>query len=144
MGYLHASAFFGASTGGGGGGAQLTNDYFNQTIYAGGSASCGLKFSRNGALTNTKTLGDVALTNWWLPTASTIGDSYEVKCTLTSGTFSTGVDATWQTISTDREFTVSVGSNSFKAATFNCDIRRISDSVVVASATFTIEADTTL
>jgi hypothetical protein len=93
-------------------------------------------------LVNTNGAGNVSLTNWWLPTTSTIGDSYEVKCTLSSGSFSTGTSGTWQTISTDRDFTVSVGTNGYKIATFNADIRRISDSVVVASATYTIEADT--
>jgi hypothetical protein len=129
---------------GGSGGAQLTSASFSDYRSGLSSASCGLTFSRNGTLTNTNSAGNVALTNWWLPTTSTIGDSYEVKCTLSSGTFSTGTSGTWQTISTDRAFTVAVSSSGFvKAATFNADIRRISDSVVVASATFTIEADTT-
>lgn len=143
MGMLVGAGLFPAS--GGSGGAQLTSDYLSEFISGGASALCGLRFSRNGALVNLLGLGNVSLTNWWLPTTSTIGDSYEVKCTLSSGTFSTGTSGTWQTISTDRDFTVSVtGSGRSKSATFNADIRRISDSVVVASATFTIEADTTI
>lgn len=144
MGILHAAAFFGASSGGGGGGgAQLTSAYYSEIRPSAGSALCGLRFSRNGGLTNLLGLGNVALTNWWLPTTATIGDGYEVKCTLSSGLFSTGVSGTWYTISADRDFTVSVSaSNQYRQATFNCDIRRISDSTVVASATFTIEADT--
>lgn len=143
MGMLAGAGLFPATSGGGG--AQLTNAYLSEYISGGASASCGLRFSRNGALVNLLGLGDVSLTNWWLPTTTVIGDSYEVKCTLSSGTFSSGTSGTWQTISADRDFTVSVsGSGRFKIATFNADIRRISDSVVVASATFTIEANTTV
>lgn len=140
MGMLVGAGLFPAS--GGSGGAQLTSASFFDGTPGGPSASCGLRFSRNGALVNLLGAGDVSLTNWWLPTTTIIGDSYEVKCTLSSGTFSSGTSGTWQTISTNRDFTVSVGTNAYKAATFNADIRRISDSVVVASATFTIEADT--
>ena len=140
MSLLVGAGLFPATSGGGG--AQLTSAAFFDGSVGGPSASCGLRFSRNGALVNTNGAGNVSLTNWWLPTTSTIGDSYEVKCTLSSGSFSTGTSGTWQTISTDRDFTVSVGTNGYKIATFNADIRRISDSVVVASATYTIEADT--
>lgn len=140
MSLLVGAGLFPAS--GGSGGAQLTSASFFDGSVGGASASCGLRFSRNGALVNTNGAGDVSLTNWWLPTTSTIGDSYEVKCTLSSGSFATGTSGVWQTISTNRDYSVSVGSNDYKQATFNADIRRISDSVVVASATFTIEADT--
>ena len=140
MGMLVGAGLFPAS--GGSGGAQLTSASYYVNEPGGSSASCGLTFSRNGSLTNTRSTGNVSLTNWWLPTTTTIGDSYEVKCTVSSGTFSTGTSGTWQTISADRAYTVSCGIDGVKEATFNADIRRISDSVVVASATFTIAVST--
>jgi hypothetical protein len=133
MGYIHASSFFGASTGGGGGGgAQLTSADYSEPM----ATFQTLRFARNGGLSLIGSIsGTTALVNWWLPTNSTIGDSYEVKCTLTSGTFATGVSGTWYTINTNRDF----GVGESRTALFNCQIRRLSDSVVVASGTFSLD-----
>lgn len=131
MSYISAAGFFGSTTGGGGGGAQLTSAEF----YYPGESSATMRFSRNGGLSVIGSgSGTTNLTNWWLPTTTTIGDGYEVKCTLTAGVFSTGVSGTWYTISANRDFSVVYP----RGAIFNCQIRRISDSVVVASATFSL------
>lgn len=133
MSYIGSASFFGATSGGGsGGGAQLTTGGY---AYPGESFAT-LRFARNGGLSVIAAAsGTLNLTNWWLPTTTTVGDSYEVKCTITSGAFSTGGSGTWYTISTNRDF--SVGVEGY--ASFTCQIRRLSDSTVVASATFDLD-----
>jgi hypothetical protein len=140
MSIIHSVAFFPQSTGGGGGGVQLFDGSYSRL--SAGSASCGLAFYSDGTLQNTKSPGGtVSLENWFTPTTGSIGADYEVKCTLTSGTFSTGTSGVWQSLSSTRNFAVSVTAPDYKQAIFNCDIRRVSDSVLMASATFTIEAE---
>lgn len=132
MSYIAAAGFFGSTTGGGGGGAQLTSAGYGFS----GETFATLRFARNGGLSVIDSgSGTTNLTNWWLPTTTDIGDGYEVKCTLTYGAFSDATSGTWYTISANRDF--SVGEDRY--ALFTCQIRRISDSVVVASATFSLD-----
>lgn len=136
MSYICASSFIGASSaGGGGGGAQLTSAVYQRI----GRSYLTMRFARDGGLSIIDPIsGTTDLVNWWLPTNATIGDSYEVKCTVYAGAFSSGTSGTWYTISTNRDF--SVGFESF--ADYTCQIRRISDSTVMASATFTLDTST--
>lgn len=140
MSIIAAASFFGASAGGGGGAQLFNGSYYDSNA---GSSYCGIRFNTDGTLTNTLSLGNVALVNWWTPTTTNIGSNYEVKCTLSSGSFTVGTSGSWFAISSNREYAVSTAVSN-KVATFNCDIRRISDAVVVASAIFTIEADSGL
>lgn len=92
--------------------------------------------NRNG--TYTLPFGDSA--NWVTPATSTIGDAYEVRAQLVSGTTPTGAALNdWLTISEARFWTVGIT----QSCVLNVEIRRAADSVVVASnGTVTVQSDT--
>lgn len=67
-----------------------------------------------------------------------VNTAYEVRFTQVSGQApTTGTLNTWQALSTDRElgYTITTNGYSSKIGVFTIEIRRVSDSVVVASAT---------
>lgn len=75
----------------------------------------------------------------WL--ASGLNSDFESRATLLTGTLTSGTTGTWQVLSTSREWTVAfTGANGNKECSFTLEIRRVSDSVVVATATITLRA----
>jgi len=70
---------------------------------------------------------------WYTPTTGSIGNTYEIRVTATSGTFTSGTVGSWLALSSVRTWTVS--SNTLKTVTFTIEIRVASTSEVVATTT---------
>lgn len=123
------------------GGMQLS-----ETMISPQDARTGIKLDSDGTLyyldSATRSGGMSAwgsLGTWLLSGANT---DYEVRVTKNSGSaLTTGTVGTWQVLSTDREFLYTITTNGFvqKIGNFTVEVRRVSDSVVVASATFDME-----
>lgn len=84
-----------------------------------------------------------AISGEWLTVGT--GADFECFCTLNSGTLNSGTTGTWMALSTTRAWTClftsgSAGSNS---ASITVQLRRVSDSVVVSSATISLTATLT-
>lgn len=107
-----------------------------------GLAICGIRLGTDGTATNVRlVLGNQAITGeWGRPITASIGSSYEARVTLTSGTLTTGTTGSWLALSSQRDWDVQRNTIGSKACTFTLEIRRVSDSVVVASASYTITA----
>lgn len=77
---------------------------------------------------------------WVSPANSGNAALYEARATLTSGTFTSGTAGSWLALSSTRSWNVTQGSAGTKTAVFTLEIRRVSDSVVVASVSITLTA----
>jgi len=114
-----------------------TVNLFDQAISP-ANATTSYALNNNGTAT-TLGLGSGAIT--WLTGGS--ASSYEARMTVTSGAFTSG-DATgsWLNLGTSRFWTLteSFNGNVSQTVTGTIEIRRVSDSVVVASASVTMES----
>lgn len=77
--------------------------------------------------------------NWTWLTAGNNSD-VEVRATLNSGALTSGTTGTWQNLSSTRTWTVTRTTVGTGTANLTIQIRRVSDSVVIDSATVTITA----
>lgn len=131
------------------GGVQLTGASYSSS--AGGTDAIYLILKSNGQFNLVKSSGTTALTNWFSPTTTSIGNSYEVKAVVTSGSLDAGTSGTWYTISADRTFGIDTAGTTpppdyiyepdSQSVTFTLTIRRLSDSVVMAEQNFTLNSE---
>ena len=70
---------------------------------------------------------------WYTPTTTSVGSTYEIRVTATTGTFSTGTTGSWLALSSARSWTVN--TNTSKSVTFTIEIRVTSTSTVVGTST---------
>lgn len=82
--------------------------------------------------------GTVSISGEWLLVGA--NSAFEARATLVSGTLTAGTTGSWLALSTRREWTVAKTTLGSKACTFTVEIRRVSDSVVVDSATIILIA----
>jgi hypothetical protein len=75
-----------------------------------------------------------ALLEAWLDSGS--AGSFEARATLLSGALTTGTTGVWQALSTTRTWTATLAS-------IKIEIRRVSDGVILDTATISLEADAT-
>ena len=85
-------------------------------------------------------------TDWVIPHGANVGALFEVRYTTHSGdalTSQASTENTWIALSSDRTYSLFNGDIGTDSSVQTVEIRRISDSVVVASAiiTFTAEVD---
>lgn len=107
-----------------------------------GTAQCGIRLGTDGTATNTRSaIGNQAISGEWArPIDAGNGALYEARVTVTSGTLTAGTTGSWLALSSQRDWYVERSTLGSKACTFTLEIRRVSDSVVVASASYTITA----
>jgi hypothetical protein len=88
-----------------------------------------------------QTDGDVLVTGSsvpdWLTPAVSPGD-YEVRMTVTSGAFDFGTVDTWLSLAIERQW-LETANNGTESASGTLEIRRASDSVVLASSSVTLQ-----
>lgn len=107
------------------------------------------RFSLTNAGLATKTesgSGTTTLGNWVTPTGSA-GAAYEARATVTSGALTSGTTGSWLALSTTREwecYATYTGGVVVETATITVEIRRASDSVVLATATGIVLTATSL
>lgn len=118
----------------------------DQHLVLGGaaSASCSLQLNSSGTfrVENLRD-ADLELSNW-LKTG--LNSAYAARVTVLTGALTSGSGAgSWLVLSSNRAWTVSANAPSPGAASaavsFTLEIRRVSDSVVIASCTVSLSAD---
>lgn len=78
----------------------------------------------------------------WTNNPSTVGN-YECLATLTSGTLQSGTTGAWMSLSTDRVWAEGAPAGTIQSCSFTIEIRRVSDAVVLATASITLRCDRT-
>lgn len=123
----------------------LAGGSYTDTELDPGTAICGIRLAADGTATNVRNAqGNQAISGEWArPIDAGNGALYEARVTVTSGTLTTGTTGTWLALSSQRDWDVQRSTVGSKACTFTLEIRRVSDSVVVASASYTITATIT-
>lgn len=80
----------------------------------------------------------------WITPKSNMS-AYECRATLQLGSLSSGTTGAWQSLSTTRSWSkVAVPGTGIQQAAFLLEIRRASDSVVVASTQISLSAESTV
>lgn len=115
----------------------------NTTAQVGGTVRAGFNFSTDGTYGAYDTTGQfiVAEGDWVDPGAVGIGSDYEIRCTTISGTLAVGNTGVWEALSSAREYSVQRATNGTTTYSGTIEIRRASDSVVVASVTMSLSAE---
>lgn len=105
-----------------------------------------IRYNTDGSVTVDKgNVGSYTNIGWASPTSTGIGSDYEIKATKTSGnSFSTPTGptlGTWHSLSSSRQWTLSVGPNNYpeiKDCTLSIQIRDSATSTVQDTATITM------
>ena len=128
--------------------AGPTSGYDGATATAlniGGTASATLNFNTNGTITLTATgtpTGSLP-SDWYLPTTTSIGNSYWVRAQLNSGPAVTGTVGSWLALTSARSWTQSAsGGNTNTSVLFMEISSSATGTPVVASGLITVEAVT--
>jgi hypothetical protein len=114
-------------SGGGGGSVSINNQTLVRTSLHG--TPCQYNLNADG---NVYGPTAAALLEAWLDSGS--AGSFEARATLLSGALSTGTTGVWQVLSTTRTWTAALAS-------IKIEIRRVSDGVILDTATISLEAD---
>lgn len=112
---------------------QLTDDTAFHEVNDPSDATASYSLNSGGTVSGTGISGYS-----WLLIGS--NSDYEARATLLSGTLTSGTTGSWQALSTTRTWTrnrTTIGQNT---ASITLEIRRVSDSVVLDSATITLDA----
>lgn len=115
---------------------------------AAGAATCNLLFNTDGTITNTGSATNNSTgfpCSWYQPTTASIGNSFWVRSTLTSGTFTTDPSAgTWLALSSVRTWTRNASSGNRQTAVATFEIAAdAAGTQIVYSGTITVVADGT-
>lgn len=125
-----------------GGRANITNQTITDTRISPDSATATYSLNTNGTASQfTSAFGTLAITGeWWSAgTVTGIGNNYEARWTVVSGTPSGAATGTWLALSTARSWTVTRSSVGTTSVVGTVEIRPTGGSVVT-TATITIEA----
>lgn len=112
-----------------------------------GTAFASMGFGTTGARIRTETLNAVSVNvagQWWSQWPVTdIGNSYQIRATLVSGTAPTGPalgSTTWHNLSTYREWSHTRSGAGTSGGVIEVSIRDTATSTIRATASYTIEA----
>ena len=121
----------------------VSDQSYSDTNDCGGGACSGItryRLNSSGVVEKfTLTANSYSTLETWLIVGS--NSDYQSRVTVTSGTLTSGTTNTWQALSTSREWELAgaVGGGTYTdTCIFTIEIRRVSDSVVVDSATITL------
>lgn len=106
-----------------------------------GTSSAGYELNADGIAYEGVNGSYSAISGEWLLAGS--ASDFEVRATLNSGTTPSGTLGSWVALSTTRTWELSAPSGQVRSCELTVEIRRASDSTVVATATITIDADNT-
>lgn len=107
----------------------------------GGAASTTFRLNTDGTITATGNLTSYSDTNWYEPTTTGIGSSYQVQVTATGDTSSlSGTLNSYQTISSARSWTLFTAAET-KGVTLSVSIRDVATSTVQDTATITMSVE---
>lgn len=81
----------------------------------------------------------------WISPKGSASDFYEARATVTSGSLTSGTAGSWLPLGTTRTWTkTATPGTGVQTCVFTLEIRRASDSVVVDTATITLQAESTV
>lgn len=104
-----------------------------------GVSSVSINFQRDGDVIAAG--GTPGAGAWIDPRSSTVGDGYEIRATLNSGSSpASGTIGSWQALSSTRAWSWSRSGVGSTLANVTFEIRRASDSVVVVSQAVSVDA----
>lgn len=107
----------------------------------GGTSQVTFTLNTNGTITATGNLTSYSDTNWYEPTTTGIGSSYQVQVTAGGDTSSlTGTLNSYQTISSARSWTLSTSSIQ-QSVTLSVSVRDVATSTVQDTATITMTVE---
>ena len=113
-------------------------------VQLGGLASAEFRLNTNGTITTTGNLTSYSDTNWYEPTTTGIGSSYQVQVTASGDTSSlTGTLNSYQTISSARSWTLETSSIQ-QSVTLSVSVRDVATSTVQDTATITMTVESGL
>jgi hypothetical protein len=143
---IHAAAVSAAKAGAGGGSGGDGDVSISDTEVDTGnqypnSATAGYRLNANGNVERTIDGSNWTIIDVWLNSGAA-GD-YQVRLTPTSGTFDTGTTGSWLTLSSTRPWTKSIvpgGGSGLESAEGTLEIRRVSNLVVLDTATLKLTA----
>lgn len=117
-------------------------DYIVDDAVGSGTATASVSFNSNGEVVEDG-LGGTVTSNWRTPTLVDVGADFEIKFELVSdgSGVSTPTLSTWHVLNTARQIIASRGTVGVETGQYTYEIRRISDSEVVASGSITVTAE---
>lgn len=120
-------------------GAVVTIKAGDVSYLASGDAAV-LQFNRAGTLNMQNLSGALDTSDWISPKSASVGDGYDIRCTLNSGSLDPGSSATssWLQLNASRYWYVQRASPGTSAASVTVEIRPHGGGAVLASATKTI------
>lgn len=117
----------------------------NQSIedFTGGAraATAGYRLTSTGLAQSLINLTFSTLETWCTPTAEAV--NYEALITVTSGSLTSGTTGSYVALSTTQTWTLNANIGINALCIFTVQIRRVSTSTVLATATITLNADAT-
>lgn len=121
--------------GGGGspGGASITNQLQSRNTTTPTAATAQYVLNSSGQAQRIDDDGTTNISGEWL--VSGAASDYEVRATVNSGSLTSGPTGSWESLGTTRTWTLTRASVGTSSCVLLVEIRRVSDSVVVTSAT---------
>lgn len=105
------------------------------------AATAGIIFNSNG----TYAASDGAPSgNWFSPTTTGVGGSYEIRWTTTSGSLDSGTAGSWLALSSNRTFSITQSTPGNKTCVGTVEIRDTATSTVQTTCTVTLYAEVSL
>lgn len=123
--------------------AFLQNVTRSGTAVSPANATASFRMNSSGVAQSAPTSGTYADEFTWLTEGA--NSDFESRMTTVSGSLTSGTAATWEALSTTRTWSRNRTSDVAGTTTYvgTLEIRRVSDSVVVASCTITLNATVT-
>lgn len=122
--------------------SHLAGVNFYRVTIAPADNKVGVKLEAAGTTRTYTTASGYLLRGTWL--TSGLNSDYEARIVRNSGTvLDVGAENTWEALTSDKEYAYVTTDDFyvFKQGNFTLQIRRVSDSLVVAEHTFTMECD---
>lgn len=118
------------------GGASLSIKA-GDVLFASAGDEAVLQFNRAGTMQMYHLAGANDTSDWVTPKTGTVGDAYEIRCTLHSGTLTGGsaLTGTWLQLNSNRYWSVFRASPGTSVANVTIEIRPFGGGAVLASAT---------
>lgn len=118
---------------------SITNQNLINVTFSPTNSTQTYRLNSNGKVYDVKN-GTASLIEDWV-TPNSAASNYECFVTVTSGTLSSGTSGSWLSLGTTRDWSVTQTAIGVKTCVFTVDIRKISTTTVLDSATITIEAE---
>lgn len=101
------------------------------------------RLQTDGQVRTSTVSGGLAFPETWIEPTSAAGSAYEVRATVTSGTFTSGTAGSWLSLGSIRNWTCDQATDGTKTVTATFEIRNATSLAVLTTATITLTANNT-